>query len=519
MANVIQILIEAKDNASAKLQGINQEIGNLLPGVGSAGIAMGVAGVAIAALGTAAVAASNRLKALGSEAEALQNLAAKTGTSASLLQGMAKQLEDMGIQSEALGVSLRFLQKHIADNDGALAKYGITAKDSYGALMQLADLFQKMPDGPQKTAAAMELLGARGGQTLIPFLNQGSSSISIMTQNLRDMGAVLDDQTLRQLAEFDDQNDKLHRTMEGLGTQLSLTLLPLMRDFTQVLQDAADNARKLREEMAKNPIANGLQSFANGNRDRVERQNAEAEAYLRSRGLIPNTSGGGVTFDTPDSRRIYGPAMPGSAEWDAANKTTKSRTRPDDPFALTMRSGGAWSNFTSSDTVKRTDEVFANLGKSLEKVTVPALKLTDSGQMVANRLEAMAVASERMSWGVTSNIENAINNVVSGTQTIGQAFGSLMQGILQSILSAAAEMGIGIGLSILGTAIGGPVGTFIGGVGGKLAGTNSLSPSMGGNTYVIQSINSKDTLDALVSSTGSFRSANSRISDVAMAAA
>lgn len=157
----------------------------------------------------------------------------------------------------------------------------------------------------------------------------------------------------------------------------------------------------------------------------------------------------------------------------------------------------------------------SELPKWLNDIDVKALKLGETSRLVADRLEAMSAAGERMRSGVAMNIDQTIATVVYGSQNIKSVFGDLMQGILQTFEEAALKAGIGLGLDFLGTAIGGPIGGFIGKVGGKLAGINSARG--GGNTFVVQSIDSKSAMDAILSPTGSFRNANDRVREVAMA--
>ena len=523
-ANVIQILIEAKDNATAKIAQVEGAISR--SGVGAVALAAGIgaAGLAITAMAGAAVAGAARLKELGKEAEQLQNLSAKTGTSASQIQSMTKQLEDMGIGAESLSVGLRFLQKNIVDNADKLADYGITAKDTMGALMQLSDLFAKMPDGPNKTRIAMELLGNRGGTALIPFLNQGSAAIQRTTADLREMGSVLDDKTIKSLAAFDDQNDRLHRSLEGLKNQIAISMLPLMKRFAESAQDMADAMRHAREEAGKPWPTTGEILAGMGAALKTQFMVGvgatgalpSAARSERLRGRIVHTPFGSMTVDEMGGAFKVPGAEPGATPTPgvtggAAYNAVDAMRRIQESANATM----AWRNNPGpSATAGVADMYFANLGKSLEKVTVPALKLTDAGKLLADRFDTLAAAGERMRSGVAMNVDQMISTVVYGSQNIRSVFSDLMTGILQTFEEAALKAGIGFGLDVLGTAIGGPIGGFIGKVGGKIA-TNAAGG--GGNTFVVQSIDSKSALDALVNPTGSFRGANDRLREVAMA--
>jgi len=524
-ANVIQILIEARDNATAKLAQVEGAISK--SGLGAVALAggMAAAGIAVTALGSAAMMGARRLGELAKEAESLNNLAAKTGLAASEAQALTKQVEDMGLSVTYLETGLRFLQKSIVDGNPALAKYGITAKDTNAALMQLADLFERMPDGPNKTRIAMELLGNRGGTNLIPFLNQGSAAIKGMSDQLREMGSVLDDKTLKSLAALDDQNDRTHRSMEGLKNQIAISMLPVMKRFAESAQEMADAMRRAREEAGKPwPNTSGIMAGLGASLRTQFMVGVGATGGLpsaaqgaRLRGRVVHTPFGNMTVDEMGGAfKVPGAGEAGSS---AAAGSTGSAYNAVEAMkriqeAANQRIG--WMNHPGpSQTEGQADLYFANLAKSLEKVTVPALKLTDAGNLLAARFDALAAAGERMRSGVAMNVDQMISTVVYGSQNIRSVFSDLMTGILQTFEEAALKAGIGFGLDLLGTAIGGPIGGFIGKVGGKIAGVNSAGG--GGNTFVLQSIDSKSAMESLLSPTGSFRGANDRLREVAMA--
>jgi hypothetical protein len=92
---------------------------------------------------------------------------AVTGAGQAQKQGNFDGLNESAVKSaklfEALGVSV--------------VSAGGQAKPTQEIFLQLADAFQKIPDGATKARIAVELLG-RSGLNLIPFLNKGSAGIS-----------------------------------------------------------------------------------------------------------------------------------------------------------------------------------------------------------------------------------------------------------------------------------------------------------------------------------------------------
>jgi hypothetical protein len=60
---------------------------------------------------------------------------------------------------------------------GELKKLPLAATTADFALLKLADAFKRSPDGPDKTAVAMKLLG-KSGADLIPLLNSAAVEIA-----------------------------------------------------------------------------------------------------------------------------------------------------------------------------------------------------------------------------------------------------------------------------------------------------------------------------------------------------
>lgn len=178
----------------------------------------------------------------------LDDLRQKTGLSAEALQeyGYIAKLGGSDMDSFAGGVTklartfdeARQGSKQATD---ALAHSGLTAKEvrdamaggSGGldaALMVIADRFATMPDGPKKTALAMELFGKSGAE-LIPTLNRGSVGIADLRKEARDLGVVMDESTVGAADDLGDNLDKLHMSLTGLKNQAIAALLPTLKEM------------------------------------------------------------------------------------------------------------------------------------------------------------------------------------------------------------------------------------------------------------------------------------------------
>ena len=174
----------------------------------------------------------------------INDLSQSAGVSAAALQelGYAAKLNssDMDSMAGALGKLSRNMLA--AKNGGdeqqkAFAALGVRVTDTHGklrptdeVLADIAEHFKGMPDGAEKTAEAMSVLG-RSGAALIPTLNEGKDGLSNMRQEARDLGGVIDDLTVKQLDDLGDTADKVKFSLTGLKNTAIKALLPLLQSM------------------------------------------------------------------------------------------------------------------------------------------------------------------------------------------------------------------------------------------------------------------------------------------------
>jgi hypothetical protein len=119
-------------------------------------------------------------------------------------------------------------------------------RDGDKVLKDLADRFQQMPDGAQKSAIAMDLLG-RSGARLIPLLNGGSQGIEQLTRQAEALGLVISDKTAREAELFNDSLAVLQAVSRGVANELAANLLPQLSSLAAGMADAATNTNMVAE--------------------------------------------------------------------------------------------------------------------------------------------------------------------------------------------------------------------------------------------------------------------------------
>jgi len=154
----------------------------------------------------------------------LSKLSQKTGTSVEALAGLKFAADQNGTSLESVANAAKKLSTNLAENPDLFKKFGITAKDSTGALVQLADIFQAMPDGVDKVALAVKLLG-KSGEEMIPFLNQGGAALREMVEQGQKLYPI-STENAKAAAAFKDQLSLLKAQASTVGISIANDLLP-----------------------------------------------------------------------------------------------------------------------------------------------------------------------------------------------------------------------------------------------------------------------------------------------------
>lgn len=243
---VTQLVIEGKNAAGAAIK----QASGQLDGLSSAAKKAGAALVGALAVGSFAGFIKDSIDAADAANESSQavGLAVDEYTALKFAAGEA------GVGTEQLGSALGKFNKTIdaAANGGAkqleaFARLGISVRDAGGAVKtnqqlfaEVADVFQQMPDGVQKSALAMQLFG-KSGAALIPLLNEGSAGLAKMRQLAEELGLVLSSEQAKNADAFNDNLSILGQVADGAANKISGDLLPSLRDLTGLMIDLNKN--------------------------------------------------------------------------------------------------------------------------------------------------------------------------------------------------------------------------------------------------------------------------------------
>jgi len=240
MANDTKIIITAQ---TAQAEGALRSFGQSVDAVSTKMFDMGqMAGTLAGALSVTAF--THWIKSSIDAADQLYKLSQKTGAAVEDLAGLKFAAEQNEVSLETVANAAKKLSVQLVDKPEIFKSIGVTAKDSTGALVQLADIFASMPDGVEKTALSVKLMG-RNGEEMIPFLNQGSEALQRLIDQGKRYNPVTAENALA-AQQFNDQLNELKASAGSLGIRIANQMLPALDEITQAMNEAAKSGSLLK---------------------------------------------------------------------------------------------------------------------------------------------------------------------------------------------------------------------------------------------------------------------------------
>ncbi|MDI7865047.1 phage tail tape measure protein [Rhizobiaceae bacterium n13] len=208
-------------------------------------------GLAVAATGAAAgiAAIGVSVKNTVDAADEMSKAAQKIGVPIEELSRLKYAADLSGVSFEGLQTAVGRLSRNMAETltkpTGEAAKafeqLGIDVKNSDGTLKSstevlssLADKFAGMPDGAEKTAVAMQLMG-RSGADMIPLLAGGSEALNKLASEADTFGQVFTQEMGANAEAFNDNISRLQGAFGNVAAEITEKLLPYLRQFSDWL--------------------------------------------------------------------------------------------------------------------------------------------------------------------------------------------------------------------------------------------------------------------------------------------
>ena len=500
MANVIEILINAKNNASAEIDRATGGLGKFATAAGLGAMAGSMAGQAIVtAMQGAKQAILDMTLAQADNVEMLDRMSNFTGLSVQKLDLYRQELEAGGLSADQLSNALRYLRTQLNAGDEKLAAFGITSKDTFIALQQMAQAMARATDVAGRSEVAIAALGVRNAELAENVANSTNAMGTLQAEAMRN-GTAMTAEYLDKMRSLDAAIDTFNKTtLKSFQMAMAETFGPVLETITNILNTL--------NELKAHPLMNGqLRGFN--------------PLIPRGGGGASGGRGGGADWGDPAQ---YGPLAFGPGNQAGINAMSAwyiGRQRGGgggvvDPLVAKLDELlTAWKNAsaTGGGAASILGAMAGGLtadgsGKSIED---PVTKAFDRVQ------EAAAQFGTNFAGSLSSTLTQALSITTGSMNLMVQVFTSLANSVvatLADMMARAAAMGlVKLALNFLPTG-GASVASKVGGL--SLARTSMAGA---GNTFVIQSINTRDALDDLMNSTGSLRRANDRMRDISIAA-
>lgn len=229
-------LVRAKITAAGKE--VKAGLASMAEG-GQASAALISAGLVVAGAAAAAFAvkSTSAFLTVGKEVLKLQRSIGGTPEEVSKLRFAAQQT---GTSVDQLTIGIRTFSRTIAASKDVLNLYGIGTRDASGKTLQFhdvllntAEVFSKMPEGPTKTALAVQLFG-RAGQQLLPLLDRGRAGILALEHETEKYGLVLTQGNLNAVKQSITASRQQTAALQGLEVQVGAHVIPVLTALEKV---------------------------------------------------------------------------------------------------------------------------------------------------------------------------------------------------------------------------------------------------------------------------------------------
>jgi hypothetical protein len=282
---------------------LSRSIGESFDGIGksSNGIATAVTALgALAAAGVAAAAGFIELGKSGAElVEKLDLVSQKTGISVRDLQLFQAAGSTVGVSLDDMVTGMRKFGQAItgfgkgAAAQSVLREVGVSSKDTTEALLETADAFQKMDDGPRKASDAIALFGKSGLQ-LIPLLNKGRDGIAEWSAALDKLGPVIGKDAVKANQDYKKSIEELSLSWDKVKVDVEQSVVPALSKATSwiannfqaikagFLGGGAGGAAMLKDQQAQTQAAVDGTKQESAAKDALLKKQEELQASLES---------------------------------------------------------------------------------------------------------------------------------------------------------------------------------------------------------------------------------------------
>lgn len=186
----------------------------------------------------------------------------KLGISTEAYQYWALVLQRAGSDASNLSMVIRNLTtftQELSEGNGdallTLQKLGIGYEDFMSMnteeqLYAIVEALQGMEDQTDKVTIAQDIFGNRVYQELLPLLNMEQGSLEDLREEFEDLGFILSDNTIKNIAAVGDKMDNFTNTIKTVGLVIGANLLPEIELITEGLVGLANGSDDAMQQLS-----------------------------------------------------------------------------------------------------------------------------------------------------------------------------------------------------------------------------------------------------------------------------
>jgi hypothetical protein len=158
-----------------------------------------------------------------------------TETVNSALGKLGRSMYEVGLGNAEATKSFRSLGIEVKGANGKL-------RPTQDVLYDLADKMKAMPEGAERGALAMKVLG-RGGLDAVPWLSRGSEALKHFAKGAHEAGVIVSRDTVKMAREYGLAKHEIAETLEGFGLRIGTAVLPRLLETSRGFEHLLEKIR------------------------------------------------------------------------------------------------------------------------------------------------------------------------------------------------------------------------------------------------------------------------------------
>lgn len=438
------------DRTRRTLARVNKSVFSLRGAIGGLGAALTIAGI------------TRLIKSVADTADQIGKLSARLGVSTELLGTLSFAAEQTGtdfnnvqkaIQKATQGIG-EFARTGAGEAAKAFEALGLGDAIRDGAefeelLPKIADALSKVRSQAQRVDLSARIFGLRGGPAFLNLLQEGSEGLAEFNDEAEKLNLLFSRDETRQAEEFNDEINRLKKTLLGFANEALIPLLPKITAFAEGLKLAFTAIRDFFSSVASSiaiAISNVDSEISKLNQ-RLKRFNLE---QIQDVGAGPRPTG--PTGDPPTGPGFFQMDADGNLVFVPTGRgggpPSPTRPPPTTPPPIPPGQGGGGPGGPSpvqefSDTQEEltTNTLAAN--EALEAQRRKAELLNSGVKGVAagvgdlqERFSDFSIARQAvndLANSLEQNLNENINALIDGTKSAKEAFSDFARSMLADL--------------------------------------------------------------------------------------